>query len=207
MQKTDPDRKPHGGALAPLSYPDFRLLWSATLVSNFGGLVQAVGAAWLMTQLTESATLIALVQASNTLPIMLLAIASGALADIFDRKTLLMAALGFMTLVSLALAAVAYAGGLTPWILLGFTFMLGAGQALYNPPWQASIGDLVGRKDLPAAVSLNSVGFNLMRSVGPAAGGFIVAAFGAAAAFSVKAPSYLPLRGAMSRWKPQLAPR
>ena len=139
-------------------------------MSNFGGLVQAVGAAWLMTQLTDSATLIALVQASNTLPVMLLAIASGALADIFDRKTLLMAALVFMTLVSAALAVVAWTGGLTPWLLLGFTFMLGAGQAVYNPPWQASMGDLVAREDLPAAVSLNSVGFNLMRSVGPAAG-------------------------------------
>jgi MFS family permease len=205
VNASDPEKS--GKALAPLSYPDFRLLWSATLVSNFGGLVQAVGAAWLMTQLTTSATLIALVQASNTLPIMLLAIASGALADILDRKTLLMAALCFMTLVSLALAAVAYMGGLTPWVLLGFTFLLGAGQALYNPPWQASVGDLVARKDLPAAVSLNSVGFNLMRSVGPAAGGFIVAAFGAAAAFSVNALSYLPLLGAMARWKPQLAPR
>jgi MFS family permease len=207
MPQTTPDPERPNKALAPLSYPDFRMLWGATLVSNFGGLVQAVGAAWLMTQLTDSATLIALVQASNTLPIMLLAIASGALADIFDRKTLLMAALCFMMLVSVALAAVAYMGGLTPWVLLGFTFMLGAGQALYNPPWQASVGDLVERKDLPAAVSLNSVGFNLMRSVGPAAGGFIVAAFGAAAAFSVNALSYLPLMGAMARWKPQLAPR
>lgn len=176
-------------------------------MSNFGGLVQAVGAAWLMTQLTDSATLIALVQASNTLPVMLLAIASGALADIFDRKTLLMLALIFMTIVSAALALVAWSGGLTPWLLLGFTFMLGAGQAVYNPPWQASMGDLVAREDLPAAVSLNSVGFNLMRSVGPAAGGLIVAGFGAAAAFAVNAVSYLPLLGAMSRWRPKLAPR
>ena len=194
-------------ALAPLSYPAFRLLWSATLVSNFGGLVQAVGAAWLMTQLTDSATLIALVQASNTLPIMLLAIGSGALADIFDRKALLMGSLLFMAAVSLALAVVAWSGGLTPWLLLGFTFLLGAGQAVYNPPWQASMGDLVDRKDLPAAVSLNSVGFNLMRSVGPAAGGLIVATLGASAAFAVNAISYLPLLGAMSQWKPKLAPR
>nr|WP_282028303.1 MFS transporter [Paracoccus marcusii] len=193
--------------MAPLGYRDFRLLWSATLVSNFGGLVQAVGAAWLMTQLTDRATLIALVQASNTLPIMLLAIGAGALADIFDRKTLLMGALIFMAVVSLALAAVAWTGGLTPWLLLGFTFLLGAGQAVYNPPWQASMGDLVDRKDLPAAVSLNSVGFNLMRSVGPAAGGLIVATLGASAAFAVNAISYLPLLGAMSQWKPKLAPR
>ncbi|WP_246071201.1 MFS transporter [Paracoccus haeundaensis] len=205
---TDPTTVPaRTGALAPLRYRDFRLLWSATLVSNFGGLVQAVGAAWLMTQLTDSATLIALVQASNTLPIMLLAIGAGALADIFDRKTLLMGALIFMAVVSLALAAVAWTGGLTPWLLLGFTFLLGAGQAVYNPPWQASMGDLVDRKDLPAAVSLNSVGFNLMRSVGPAAGGLIVATLGASAAFAVNAISYLPLLGAMSQWKPKLAPR
>ncbi|WP_272835636.1 MFS transporter [Paracoccus aestuarii] len=201
------DAQGPAGALAPFRYPDFRRLWGATLMSNFGGLVQAVGAAWLMTQLTDSATLIALVQASNTLPVMLLAIASGALADIFDRKTLLMSALVFMTVVSLALAVVAWTGGLTPWLLLGFTFLLGAGQAVYNPPWQASMGDLVARRDLPAAVSLNSVGFNLMRSVGPAAGGIIVATLGAAAAFVVNAVSYLPLLGAMSRWKPQLAPR
>ncbi len=207
---TDPTPAPaptRTGALAPLGYRDFRLLWSATLVSNFGGLVQAVGAAWLMTQLTDSATLIALVQASNTLPIMMLAIGAGALADIFDRKTLLMGALIFMGVVSLALAAVAWTGGLTPWLLLGFTFLLGAGQAVYNPPWQASMGDLVERKDLPAAVSLNSVGFNLMRSVGPAAGGLIVATLGASAAFAVNALSYLPLLGAMARWKPRLAPR
>ncbi|WP_022705887.1 MFS transporter [Paracoccus zeaxanthinifaciens] len=195
------------GALAPFGYPDFRRLWAATLVSNFGGLVQAVGAAWLMTQLTDSATLIALVQASNTLPIMLLALASGALADIFDRKTLLIGALCFMSVMSLLLAGAAFAGWLTPWMLLAFTFLLGAGQAVYNPPWQASMGDLVERRDLPAAVSLNSVGFNMMRSVGPAAGGLIVAAFGAAAAFAVNALSYLPLMGAMARWRPRIAPR
>ncbi|WP_410218080.1 MFS transporter [Paracoccus sp. (in: a-proteobacteria)] len=201
-----PQTRPRG-AFAPFGYRDFRLLWGATLISNFGGLVQAVGAAWLMTQLTDSATLIALVQASNTLPVMLLAIASGALADIFDRKTLLMTALIAMSVISVALAVVAWSGGLTPWLLLGFTFLLGAGQAVYNPPWQASMGDLVRREDLPAAVSLNSVGFNLMRSVGPAAGGFIVAVFGAAVAFAVNAVSYLPLLAVMSRWKPQLAPR
>lgn len=194
-------------AFAPFRHRDFRWLWSATLVSNFGGLVQAVGAAWLMTQLTDSATLIALVQASNTLPIMLLAIGSGALADIFDRKTLLLAAQIFMGVVSLLLAVVAWQGWLTPWLLLAFTFLIGAGQALYNPPWQASMGDLVPRADLPSAVTLNSVGFNLMRSVGPAAGGFIVAGFGAAAAFTVNALSYLPLLGVLTRWRPDIAPR
>ena len=204
MSKPEAQR---ASALAPFRYRDFRMLWGATLFSNFGGLVQAVGAAWIMTQLTDSATLIALVQASNTLPVMLLALASGALADIFDRKKLLVTAQLFMALVSLTLAVVAWQGGLTPWLLLTFTFMLGAGQALYNPPWQASMGDLVPRADLPAAVTLNSVGFNLMRSVGPAAGGFIVAAFGGAAAFAVNAISYVPLLGALYRWQPKIVPR
>ena len=198
-------------ALAPFRHADFRNLWSATLASNFGGMVQAVGAAWLMTQLTDSATLIALVQASNTLPIMLLALAAGALADIFPRKTLLLTAQLLMAGVSALLAIVAWQGALTPWLLLAFTFLIGAGQALYNPPWQASMGDLVPRSDLPAAVTLNSVGFNLMRSVGPAAGGFIVAGFGAAVAFAVNAFSYVPLLVALLRWRPRpvqrIAPR
>lgn len=207
QDQTDSSKADATGPFAPLRHRDFRRLWSATLVSNFGALVQAVGAAWLMTQLTDSATLIALVQASNTLPVMLLALASGALADIIARRTLLIAALVFMTTVSVLLAGFAWAGLLTPWLLLGFTFLLGAGQAVYNPPWQASMGDLVPRRDLPQAVSLNSVGFNLMRSIGPAAGGLIVAGLGAAAAFVINALSYLPLIGAMARWKPVDTPR
>ncbi|WP_041527421.1 MFS transporter [Paracoccus aminophilus] len=193
--------------LAPFRHSDFRMLWSATLISNFGGLVQAVGAAWMMTQLTDSPTLIALVQASNTLPIMLFALASGALADNFDRRTLLITAQVFMAVVSLLLAIVTWQGWMTPWLLLTFTFLIGAGQALYNPPWQASMGDLVPREDLPAAVTMNSVGFNLMRSVGPAAGGIITAAWGAAAAFAVNALSYIPLLGALFLWHPKPVPR
>ncbi|HMQ42310.1 MAG TPA: MFS transporter [Paracoccus sp. (in: a-proteobacteria)] len=192
---------------APFRHSAFRTLWTATLVSNFGGLVQAVSAAWLMTQLTSNATLIALVQASNTLPIMLFALVSGALADIFDRRQIMMAAISFMALMSALLAFVAWTGAITPWVLLAFTFLIGLGQALYNPPWQASMGDLVPREDLPQAVTLNSVGFNLMRSVGPAAGGLIVAAWGAAMGFIVNAFSYIPLMIAMARWKPDYPPR
>ncbi|MFV0411028.1 MAG: MFS transporter [Paracoccus sp. (in: a-proteobacteria)] len=197
----------HSSTFAPFRHPAFRTLWTATLVSNFGGLVQAVSAAWLMTQLTDNATLIALVQASSTLPIMLFALASGALADIFDRRQIMMAAIAFMALMSALLALVSWLGGITPWLLLAFTFLIGLGQALYNPPWQASMGDLVPREDLPQAVTLNSVGFNLMRSVGPAAGGLIVAAWGAAVGFAVNAFSYIPLLIAMARWRPDYPPR
>lgn len=198
------DRK---APLAPFRSKDFRTLWTATLISNFGGLVQAVGAAWMMTQLTSSATLIALVQASNTLPIMLFALLSGALADIFDRRTLLLGAQLFMATVSVLLAVLTWQGWMTPILLLTLTFLIGVGQAIYNPPWQASMQDLVPREDLAAAVTLNSVGFNLMRSVGPAVGGIITAIFGAATAFAVNALSYIPLLGALARWHPKTPPR
>ena len=190
------------GALAPFASRDFRMLWSATLVSNFGGLIQAVAAAWMMTQLTDSPTLIALVQASNTLPVMLFALVSGALADLFDRRRLMLWAQGLMFSASALLAVMAWFGLLSPWVLLSMTFLIGVGAAVYNPPWQASMGDLVPRRDLPAAVTLNSVGFNLMRGVGPAAGGLIVAAWGGAAAFGLNALSYIPLLGALARWQP-----
>ncbi len=206
--QTDPSPPQRSGALAPFASPAFRTLWSATVVSNFGGMIQAVAAAWMMTQLTSSPTLIALVQASNTLPIMLFALVSGALADLFDRRRLMLMAQGLMFGASALLALVTWLDLLTPWVLLSMTFLIGVGAAIYNPPWQASMGDLVPRRDLPAAVTLNSVGFNLMRGVGPAAGGLIVAAFGGAFAFLLNALSYIPLLGAFLRWQPpQRAPR
>ncbi len=192
--------------LAPFRHETFRLLWLATLVSNLGGLVQSVGAGWMMTTLTSSHNMIALVQASTTLPIMVFSVAAGALADNFDRRTVMLIAQGGMMLVSLALAVLAFLGLLNPWLLLTFTFLIGCGTALFNPSWQASMGDIVPRADLPGAVTLNSMGFNMMRSVGPAVGGLIVALAGAAAAFALNAISYLPLILALGRWRPERTP-
>ncbi|WP_127752753.1 MFS transporter [Devosia sp. 1566] len=187
--------------LAPFRHETFRLLWLATLASNLGGLVQSVGAGWMMTTLTDSHNMVALVQASTTLPIMIFSLAAGALADNFDRRTVMIIAQCGMALVSVALAVMGYLGLLNPWLLLTFTFLIGCGTALFNPSWQASMGDIVPRSDLPGAVTLNSVGFNMMRSVGPAIGGLIVAIAGAAAAFALNAVSYLPLIVALGRWK------
>lgn len=191
-------------ALAPLSHPTFRAIWVASLFSNFGGLIQSVGAAWLMTSISASADLVALVQASTSLPIMIFSLASGAIADNFDRRRIMLVAQSFMLLVSVALALFTWFGLITPWLLLGFTFLIGCGTALNNPSWQASVGDIVPRADLPAAVTLNSVNFNLTRSVGPAIGGIIVAAAGAAAAFAVNALSYIALLFVIFRWKPEV---
>lgn len=185
----------------------FRMLWIAALASNFGGLVQAVGAAWMMTSLTESQSMVALVQSSVTLPIMIFSLLAGVFADNFDRRKVMLIAQSFMLIVSILLAIMAYEGLLSPWILLGFTFLIGCGTALHNPSWQASMGDIVSRDKLSAAVSLNSMGFNLMRSVGPAAGGAIVAIAGAAAAFAVNAISYVGIITALWFWRPSTPQR
>jgi len=192
---------------APFQHANFRTLWIATLVSNLGALIQGVGAGWMMTTISDSHSMVALVQGATTLPIMLFSLASGALADNFDRRRLMLSAQILMMLVSVGLAAFAFLGWITPWLLLSFTFLLGCGTALHNPPWQASMGDIVPRADLPAAVTLNSMGFNLMRSVGPAVGGIIVATAGIATAFLVNAVSYITLIAALWRWKPIYPPR
>ena len=198
----DAPKSQRASLLAPLRNPTFRAIWVATLASNFGGLIQAVGAAWMMTTITTSANMVALVQASTTLPIMVFSLASGAIADNFNRRRVMLVAQFFLLAVSASLAVAAWLGLLSPWLLLGFTFLLGCGTALNNPSWQASVGDIVPRADLPAAVALNSVGFNLTRSVGPAAGGLIVAAGGAAAAFAVNTVSYFGLIFVLLRWRP-----
>jgi MFS family permease len=193
-----PDRKP---LFAPLSNTTFRDLWIANNISNLGGLIQGVGAAWMMTSISASENMVALVQASTTLPIMLFSIVSGALADNFQRRQVILWAQTFMFIVSVLLAAFAYLGWIGPWTLLAFTFLIGCGTALNNPAWQASVGDMVPRQDVAGAVSLNSVGFNMTRSVGPALGGAIVAFGGGAAAFAANAVSYLALIYALFRWK------
>lgn len=189
-------------SLAPMGHPVFRAVWLASLASNLGGLIQSVGAAWLMTSISGSADMVALVQASTSLPIMILSLASGAIADNFERRRVMLTAQFFMLCVSIALSVCTYFGFVTPWLLLSFTFLIGCGNALNNPSWQASVGDMVPRMHLPAAVALNSVNFNLTRSVGPAIGGVIVATAGAAAAFAVNVASYLPLIFVIRSWEP-----
>ena len=191
----------------PFQVPIFRAVWIASLVSNFGSLIQSVGASWLMTSLAASPQLIALVSAATTLPLMLLSLPAGAIADNLDRRRVMLGAQIFMLVVSALLAAFAWAGWLTPWSLLAFTFLIGCGSALNGPAWQASVGDMVPRAALPGAVVLNSMGFNIARSVGPAVGGAIVAALGAAAAFLVNAVSYLGLIAVLARWRPVYPPQ
>ena len=188
-------------AWAPLAEPLFRALWIAALASNVGTWMQDVAGTWLMTSLTSSPILIALVQAATTLPVFLLALVAGALADVVDRRRLLIVTQSWMLLASAALGGMTLAGATNVWILLLFTFLVGMGNALNAPAWQAIIPELVGRRDLPAALALNGIAVNLARAVGPALGGFIVAAAGPGAAFLLNAVSFLGVVLVLFRWR------
>jgi MFS family permease len=190
-----------------MRYPIFRKVWFASASSNFGGMIQSVGASWLMLSIAQSADMVALVQASIALPVMLFSLAAGAMADNLDRRRMMLGAQVFMLLVSVALAVCAWSGVITPWLLLLFTFLIGCGAAFNAPAWQASVGDMVPRTELPGAVAFNSMGFNIARSVGPAVGGAIVAAAGAAAAFAINAVSYIALIVVLARWRPARDPQ
>ncbi|HZD52142.1 MAG TPA: MFS transporter, partial [Woeseiaceae bacterium] len=126
-----------GSALSPFRYGIFRSVWIANLVSQFGGLIQVVGASWLMLSIAESAEMVTLVQSSTTLPIVIFALLAGAFADNFDRRGVMIAAQVFMLVVSVALATCAYLDLITPWLLLVFTFLIGCGAAFNGPAWQA----------------------------------------------------------------------
>jgi predicted MFS family arabinose efflux permease len=171
------------------------------MISNLGGMIQSVGAAWQMALLSESHQLVALVQASTSLPIFLFALLAGTLADRSDRRRLMLVAQGLMLICSSLLALMAITGTLEPWSLLLLTFIIGSGAALHLPAWQASVGDMVPRPMLASAIAFNSMGFNLSRSVGPAIGGVLVAGAGAAAAFLVNSLTYLGLFVVIARWR------
>lgn len=189
-------------APAPFEIPLFRRIWIANVMSQFGGQMQSVGAAWLMVQLGGSHTQIALVAASVTLPILLIALVAGAVADNYSRRSVMLVAQIYMFALSVTLCGLAWAGLLTPWLLLTFTFLIGCGMAMNAPSWQATVGDIVPRGTIADAVAMNSMGFNIARSAGPALGGAIVAAFGAAATFTLNAISYVGLIAVLFRWKP-----
>lgn len=189
------------GITAPLRIPVFRRIWLASLLSNMGLLIHGVGAGWAMTELTSSASMVALVQSALMLPIMLVSIPAGAVADMYDRRRVGMTALALSLIGASSLTFLALFDLMTPHLLLASCFMIGAGMALFSPAWQSSVSEQVPPAALPSAVALNSISFNIARSFGPALGGAIVAAAGAAAAFGSNALLYLPLLASLFLWR------
>ena len=189
------------GVAAPLRHAVFRRIWLASLLSNLGLLIQGVGAAWAMTQMTSSADKVALVQTALMLPIMLISMPAGAIADMYDRRIVALGSLCFALAGATALAVMAWLNLVTPNILLAFCFVVGCGMALFGPAWQSSVSEQVPAENLPAAVALNGISYNIARSFGPAIGGVIVATAGAVAAFAANALLYIPLLIVLFLWR------
>lgn len=196
------------GTFAPLRNQTFRSIWLATQVSSLGWLMQIVAISWLMATISTSDLMVALVQASSNLPAFILSVFAGVLADNFSRRKVMLAGRCLMVIASAMLTAAVAIGFVDPWMILGFSFLIASGGALNDPAWQASVGDIVDRRDIPAAVTLLSVGFNTVRTVGPALGGLVVASFGLRAAFAVTTLSYLVPLGTIWRckWKVRSSP-
>ena len=189
------------GLGAPLTVPLFRRLWIGNTITNFGWLIQSVGAAWLMTDLVGTADWVALVQTALLLPILLFALPAGVLADVGDRRIVCIVGQSIMLIAAFVLAVSTWFGLTGPYALLFLTFALGIGSALANSPFQTIIREVVPRPAIAAAVTLNAISFNLARSVGPALGGLLVASIGAQAAFLFNAVCYVPLLVVLVRWQ------
>ena len=191
-------------AKSPLANPTFRALWIASVASNIGTWIHDVGTAWLMTSLAPSPFMVALVQAASTAPMFFLALPSGALADIVDRRKLLLVAQLWMLLAAATLALLTFFEFVTPGILLAITFAIGVGVAMNSPAWQAIVPDLVPAEQLDDAVTLSGIGINVARAVGPAIGGIVVAHAGPAAAFLLNSISFLGVILVVYRWQPNI---
>jgi len=198
-----PKRSPFAadGIAAPLRHAVFRRIWLASLLSNLGLMIQSVGAAWAMTQMTSAADKVALVQTALMLPIMLISMPAGAIADMYDRRVVSLVSLVIALAGAISLTALTWAGAITPNILLAFCFIIGSGMALFGPAWQASVSEQVPPETLPSAVALNGISYNIARSFGPAIGGIVVAAAGAVAAFAANAMCYVPLLVVLFLWR------
>src|SRR5215471_2377923 len=194
-------------AWAPLREPLFRSLWIAAVVSYTGTWMQNVGAGWLMTQLSPSPLMVSLVQAAAAVPVFLVVLPAGALADMVDRRRLLLFTQGWMVLAATALGVLTLFGTVNPWTLLAFTFLMGVGAVMNDPAWQAITPEVVSPPRLASAIALNSAGFNVARAAGPALGGLVVAAAGSGWSFLLNAASFFGVILFLYRWKSEPLPR
>jgi MFS family permease len=194
------DRRPDS-AWAPLGEPLFRSLWIAAVVSYTGTWMQNVGAGWLMTQLSDSPLMVSLVQAASAIPVFVAVLPAGALADMVDRRRLLLFTQSWMIVAAAALGVLTLLHATGPWMLLAFTFLLGIGAVMNDPAWQAITPDVVSPAQHSSAVALNSAGFNVARAAGPALGGLIVAAAGAGWSFLLNAASFSGVMYFLYNWK------
>ena len=188
-------------ALVPLRNSTFRRLWLASVVAWLGTWLQNTGAGWLMTTLAPRPLIVAMVQAATIMPVFLLALPGGALADIVDRRVFLIGTQIWTILAAATLAALTLGHAVTAGVLLALTFAIGIGSALTAPAWSAIVPELVPREDLVQAIALNGIGYNLTRAVGPALAGFLILLGGTSLAFLLYTVSILAVIGALLSWQ------
>jgi MFS family permease len=188
-------------AWAPLREPLFRSLWIAAVVSYTGTWMQNVGAGWLMTQLTTSPLMVGLVTAASAIPVFLVVLPAGALADMVDRRRLLLFTQSWMVVAALALGVLTLLHAVSPWMLLAFTFLMGLGAVMNDPAWQAITPEVISPTRHTSAVALNSAGFNVARAVGPALGGLVVASAGSGWSFLLNAASFFGVILFLYTWR------
>ena len=193
-------------AWSPFRHRAFAVLWSASLVSNVGGWMHDLAAGWLMTTLAPSPATVAMVQTATTLPVFLLALPAGTLADRVDKRRLQIVVQSVMLLIAAVLGVLVLQGRITSALLIGFTLCIGLCTAILSPSWQSILPKLISRDDLQPAVALHAVGMNISRSIGPALGGALIVAFGMAWPFFFNALSFLAVIAALLWWRPQPEP-
>lgn len=194
------------GAWSPLRHREFALLWGAAVVSNSGSWMHDLAAGWLMTTFDPSPAMVALVPAATTLPVCLLALPAGTLADVVDKRVLLITVQVAMLLLAALLGVSVLGGWAGKATLLAVTLALGTGTAIMSPTWQAIIPQLVPRAELHQAVALHAVGINISRAVGPAVGGLVIVSLGIAWPFLINSLSFLAVVGALWWWRPLAQP-
>ena len=196
-----PAAEPRPGLRTPFTYALFRAIWIASLISNVGTWMQNVAGVWLVTTLTTSALLVALMQTATSLPAFLLSMPAGAIGDLIDRRRLLLFTQGFMAVVALGLGVFTLTGAANALDVLGFTFLLGMGAALNGPIWQTVTTELVPRPVLPFAITLNGVSNNIARAIGPAVGGLIIAYYSPGWVFVLNGVSFVGTWLVVWRWQ------
>ncbi len=200
---TQPAAEPRVTTWSPLRYGVFRAMWLAVLVSNIGLWMQTVGAQWLLVRQPHASVLVALVQTADMLPDVIFGVVGGVLADMFDRRRLLIAVQVFMTVSGIALTVLTFAGQMPPALLLIFTFILGSGSVISLPAYQSLIPDLVPRAQLHAASTLGSISVNVARAIGPAIAGVLIARVGVGAVFAINAATFFAYAVVVTFWHPQ----
>jgi MFS family permease len=187
-------------ALAPLRHRLFRMLWGANIIVSLGVWMQSTSAGWMMTSLSPNALMVSLVQAATIVPVFLFALPAGAIADIVDRRTYILATQIWMLGAAVVLTLMTLGHLTDAWSLLALTFAIGLGAAMNNPAWGSVMAEAVPRSDLVQAIALNGVGFNIARAVGPALAGFLLLAGGPGLTFGLNAVSYLVVIAVLLMW-------